>query len=325
MLTISGHVLVTVLAALTSGLTIETRTPDAHCPDVAATRKAADERLGVLDVAGQGRWKAVYTMVYAPGTADGNRVHLELFDPQGQRRLERDLPLRGESCAAMAQVLVVVLERYFRDLGSASDPIEPAPRDTPAPTTATPAAVDRRPAAPTSPADANRFVASLTLGPAFLSPPAAAAIALEGRLWLAPWAHVSLGTAWSPVRMEQHVGPAGGVARANFLPVRASLGFGWRFESGYVHLGPDVLVSFDQASTSGVAVPSQNWRMVIGAGAAAGAFFWLRKPWALSIGGAVDATLPLAASQFVVEQEEVLTQKWIQGFMSIGLAYVTLP
>src|SRR5256885_497776 len=121
MVTFSRYALAMVLRALNSGLTIETRTPDAHCPDVAATRKAAEERLGVLDAAGSGRWRAVYMMVYAPDTQEGNRVHLELFDPKGQRRLERDLPIRGESCGAMADVLVVVLERYFRDLGGSSE------------------------------------------------------------------------------------------------------------------------------------------------------------------------------------------------------------
>src|SRR5579859_1700456 len=125
MVTLSWYALAVLLGALNSGLTIETKTPDAHCPDLAATRKAADERLAVLDAAGPGRWRAVYTIVYAPDTTDGNRVHLELFDPKGQRRLERDLPVRGESCGAMADVLVVVLERYFRDLGG-SNPVNAA-------------------------------------------------------------------------------------------------------------------------------------------------------------------------------------------------------
>src|SRR5262245_11315184 len=115
MVTVSWYALVVLLGALNSGLMIETKTPDAPCPDLAATRKAADERLGVLDATGPGRWRAVYTMVYAPDTAESNRVHLELFDPKEERRLERDLPIRRDACDAITDVLVVVLERYFRD------------------------------------------------------------------------------------------------------------------------------------------------------------------------------------------------------------------
>jgi len=38
-----------------------------------------------------------------------------------------------------------------------------------------------------------------------------------------------------------------------------------------------------------------------------------------------DATLPLAMSQFVVSEQEVLRQQWIQGLISVGLTYVTSP
>jgi hypothetical protein len=321
MVTFSWYALALVLGALNSGLTIETRTPDAHCPDVAATRKAAEERLGVLDAARSGRWRAVYTMVYAPDTAEGNRVHLELFDPKGQRRLERDLPIRGESCGAMADVLVVVLERYFRDLGGSNEietshepaPISPAPE---------PPTTEKKQAAPT-PDGTRRYGAAFTLGAAFLSPPAAPAIALEAKVWLTSFLHAGLGAAWSPVREEQPVGP--GVARGTFVPVRAYVGFGQRFAAGYAYIGPELLVSFDEATTSGIREPSDALRVVLGAGAAAGALFWLRKPLALSIGASIDGTFPLAMSQFVVSQEEVLRQKWVQGALSMGLTFVTMP
>jgi hypothetical protein len=322
MVTFSWYALAIVLGALNSGLTIETRTPDAHCPDVAATRKAADERLGVVDVAGQGRWRAVYAIVYAPDTSEGNRVHLELFDPKGQRRLERDLPIRGESCGAMAEVLVVVLERYFRDLGSTNE-MEAARDSASTPLTPEPAPADKTQVAPTPSRDEERPIAAWTLGGGFLSPPAAPAIALEAKLWIAPSVHAGLGAAWSPVRTEESVGP--GMVRGTFVPVRAYVGFGRRFAAGYAYAGPEVLASFDQAKATGIAAPGDAIRVVFGAGAAGGAFFWLRKPWAFSISAAVDGTLPLAMSQFVVSQEEVLRQKWVQGVVSMGLTLVTMP
>ena len=39
---------------------------------------------------------------------------------------------------------------------------------------------------------------------------------------------------------------------------------------------------------------------------------------------AIDGTFPLAMSQFVVSQEEVLKQKWVQGALSIGVTFVIL-
>ena len=109
------------------------------------------------------------------------------------------------------------------------------------------------------------------------------------------------------------------------LPMRAS--FAWRKELGTtdVFAGPDFLVSVDRASVSGVAMPGHATRLVFGLGVGAGALVWLTKPLALTMEASIDATLPLATSQFVVTQEEVLQQQWIQGLFSVGLTYVTSP
>jgi hypothetical protein len=319
-----------VLAALASGLKIETRSPDAHCPDLAATREAAEARLGVLAVEGAAAWKAVYTIVYAPET-EGNHVHLELYDPRGELKLERDLPLAGESCSTMGQVVVLVLERYFRDLGGMADasPIVPAaaaPSDAAAqksPTADTPS-----PAPPQTGGDRNRYRAALTLGGAFASPPSALAIDLEGRLWIMPRLHLGLAFAWSPSRVEEQVGPAH-AASMSTLPVRASLGIGKDVAPGYIYLGPEALISFDRATTEGFIEPGPATRVVLGVGAVGGALFWLRKPVALTLNASADVTLPLATSQFVVRyrgvDQEVLTQQWVQGLVAVGFSYVAFP
>jgi hypothetical protein len=312
MWTASGSALLAILASLSSGLTIETGSPDAHCPDLAMTQKAADERLGILAVEGPGKWKAIYTIVHAP-EKDGDHVHLELFNPKGARKLERDLPLAGESCATMAQVVALVLERYFSDLSQERDRPAPAPSGS-----------ARTPeAALTQKADeGDVYSAAFFLGAGWLTPPSAAAIDVGARFWVHRRVHLGLGVAWSPSQEEQQVGPPEGTARLSVVPVRASLGFGWDASFGYFYLGPDALVSFDRGTTEGITVPSDGRRIVFGLGATGGAFLWLKKPLALTFEAAVDATLPLANSQFVVSQQEVLTQQWVQGFAALGLSYV---
>jgi hypothetical protein len=302
------------------GLTIETRSPDAHCPDLAMTQAAAEARLGTIKGEGGRSWRAVYTIVYAPDK-DGTYVHLELFDPTGDRKLERDLPLAGESCATMTQAVVLVLERYFRDLGSLEEEAPVPPRDTSA-APAAPSVSDRS----TTPAVADAggtYRGSLMLGAGFLTPPSSLAVAAAARLWLPRSLFVGIGFAWSSGEVIETVGPGRAILRT--LPVRAS--FGWRKDLGTtdVYIGPDLLVSFDRGSVESVAQPGEATRVVLGLGVGAGALLWMRKPLAISIDASFDVTLPLAMSQFVVTQQEVLRQQWIQGLISVGLTYVTFP
>jgi hypothetical protein len=319
------------------GLTIETRSPDAHCPDLAMTQEAAEARLGTVKGENGQSWKAVYTIVYAPDK-DGNYVHLELFDPKGERKLERDLPLAGESCATMTQALVLVLERYFRDLGSLEEgPAPPEPQDAPGdrPVTPPPPAIDQPSTAP-APSTTNSYRGSVTAGLGFLTPPSSLALTLEAKLWLLSSWQLALGVAWSPAETTEAVGPPGGVASMTSVPVRAS--FAWHKDLGStdVFLGPEVLASFDRASVTGVAQPGKAMRVVYGLGVGAGALTWLTGgskaassntsgALALSFQASFDATLPLAASQFVVTDQEVLQQQWIQGLFSVGVTYVTSP
>jgi hypothetical protein len=307
------------------GLTIETRSPDAHCPDLTMTELAAEQRLGTVKGEGGQSWKAVYEIVYAP-EKDGNHVHLELFDPRGDRKLERDLPLAGESCSTMTQALVLVLERYFRDIGSLEDEGPPGPpsnssSETPRPPPSVAPSDRPSPAPSTWPG----YRGSFMVGAGFLTPPSSIALTLAARLWLPRSLQLGLGVAWSPDEVTQPVGPPGGVARMTALPIRASLA--WRKDLGTtdVFVGPDFLVSVDRASVSGVAIPGQATRVVFGVGVGAGALVWLTKPLALTMEASVDGTFPLATSQFVVTDEEVLQQQWIQGLFSVGLTYVTSP
>jgi hypothetical protein len=118
-----------VILAMAGGLQVETNTPDALCPDVGQVREAARARLG--DIEAEGAWRASYALIHRPdGTESGDVVRLQLHDPGGRLRLQRDLPRAGESCAALARALVVVLESYFRH--PSDDPPAPPPSQVPA-------------------------------------------------------------------------------------------------------------------------------------------------------------------------------------------------
>src|SRR5687768_2672273 len=92
----------TCLFNLTSGLSVETGSPDALCPELTHTRQAIVSRLGMLKVAGENGWRARYTIGHAPEGGDRDFVRLELFDPGGELKLRRDLPMQSESCSTMA-------------------------------------------------------------------------------------------------------------------------------------------------------------------------------------------------------------------------------
>ena len=117
-MTLGVPVLLAWLAA--GGLRVETGSPEALCPDLGQVRAAARARLG--DIEAKGEWLASYTLVHRPDAPDGGDVvRLELTDPAGRLRLRRDLVRAGESCAALARALVVVLDAYFRHPAQADE------------------------------------------------------------------------------------------------------------------------------------------------------------------------------------------------------------
>ena len=199
---------------------------------------------------GPGKWKAIYTIVHAP-EKDGDHVHLELFNPKRGEEARAAFPLAGESCSTMAQVVALVLERYFSDVSREGDCTTTALAGASrGPGRAVP---DVAPRPGTDAGDAYR--AAVVLAGGWLTPPSSPALSFDARMWLHPRVHLGLGVAWSPGSEEQQVGPPGGAARLSVVPVRASLGFGYDASFAYFYLGPDVLVSFDQATTSGIAAP----------------------------------------------------------------------
>lgn len=87
---------------------MDTPSPDALCPPLEQTRAIVGSRLGTLEL--EGTWRATYVLVHRER---GDVVTLKLHDPSGRVRLEREFAAIEGTCATLAQVIALVLERYF--------------------------------------------------------------------------------------------------------------------------------------------------------------------------------------------------------------------
>jgi hypothetical protein len=277
-----------LLAALSAmgGLRIETDTPAALCPGIASVREAAATRVGQIE--GIGTWVASYGLVHRPEDERADVVRLEIRDPAGELRLQRDLPRAGQSCTAVAQAMVLVLESFFRrttDSDGARTPAAPAGIANAAmPPAATPSIVP-----------ALDLVGGWTAGPS--GPSVALGVRMtgfsEGR-WEA-----GVGAAWLLARQEQAVGSA----RATNDSYAFRLHVGRRWRSGHAliaRLGPEVVLVLDRAATSGVPDATTSFRAGFGVGAVAGLETFSSRRFAVSIVAAADYTPSAWAGQYVI-------------------------
>lgn len=128
------------LLALTlaaGGLSVNTLSPDALCPALESTRQAVAARLGQVEL--EGDWTAEYVVVHR---RRGDFVDLQLRDGRSVVRLKRELPLRGESCATLAQAIALVLERFFVEPEGAAAPETHLEAKAPNPLPSQPKALD---------------------------------------------------------------------------------------------------------------------------------------------------------------------------------------
>src|SRR5687768_6556223 len=103
---IAGCALARAARAAEPGLTVETGTREARCPDLAAMRSSVSVRIGQLSLDGPQSLVARYTIGHTPN-GGGDFVVLVLKDDTGTIRLERRLPLAGESCATVVQAIAL--------------------------------------------------------------------------------------------------------------------------------------------------------------------------------------------------------------------------
>lgn len=103
-----GISLVLLLAASTSGLTVDTDSPDALCPPLDEAREVIASRVGRIQ---GGDYRARYRVVF-DAQKGRNTLELELRDGS-DLVLEREIPLEAADCSDAALAMALVLERFF--------------------------------------------------------------------------------------------------------------------------------------------------------------------------------------------------------------------
>ena len=302
------------------GFALETGSPDALCPELEATREIVARRLGALVVEGHKGWLARYTIGHAPAGSPRDFVRLELFNPQGAVELRRDLPIEGDSCRTMAEVIALVLDRYFRGLGAAeagpAELVESAPTQSPVSVSA--------PIVPVyKPAKASRFDL-FGRGPR-LSAEYAVALAQPslGVRVSTGWGRsfeAALALRWCLTALEESE-PHGARVTARTGAARASLAWRLALPPGLLHLGPAVSLAVQHATTLGLPHRTDRARALWMAGVEAGFVVPVSRSLFVEGSASLDFLVPGASGQFFVDNHEVLPPRALTVGGAFGLGY----
>jgi hypothetical protein len=327
---------VLVFAAINAvgGLRVETGTPAALCPDIGEVRRAVRDRLSVE---GEGEWLASYDLVHRPSANAGDVVRVELRDPAGRVRLQRDLPRSGESCVALAQAVALLLESFFRH---PADPPVDHPNASASAATAAPATAPAS-AAPTIAAAAPAGPSALGWGPAldvfgaWSGGPSSPGVAIDvwygGRAassWAAGVEGVWL-TAEKTVDIDFGAGRGTGTVRSALLRgwVARRLRLAPIVE---ILAGPELVMVVDRmVETTGVPGGMSNHREAFGAGARVHARLRLAPRTTLSLVTALDYTPRTLAPRFDLGGptggQDLYPSPQVRLFVGVGLGVALFP
>jgi hypothetical protein len=306
------------MALESDGFALETGSPDALCPELQVTREIVARRLGSLVVEGHKGWLARYTIGHAPAGNPRDFVRLELFNPQGEVELRRDLPIEGDSCRTMAEVIALVLDRYFRGLGAGeSSPLDATDQAQPP----TPVSLSVGSGVVAEPNQMTSF--DITRQGPRLSAEYAVTLArpslgVRVSAGLGRSFEGTLAARWCLTSIEESE-PRGAKVSARVGTLRA--GFAWRLAlpPGLLHLGPAVTLAIEQATTHGLNQPTDRTRALWMAGVEAGFVVPLGRHLFIEAVTSLDFLVPGASGQFFVENRQVLppptlTLGWALGF-----------
>jgi hypothetical protein len=131
--------------------------PEQTCPAPRQVIDALAARLpGAVLPPGQPARPRMLRLAIATDPTGG--VRIDFADPEGVPLLHRVLaPTRGPGeCAALADTIALIIERYWREVGYDAPPLAPPPTPPPAPTPPPPPASPPPPPAPTVTVEAHR-------------------------------------------------------------------------------------------------------------------------------------------------------------------------
>lgn len=335
-----------IAAQLGTAMVVQTGSPDAMCPDLSQTREAITKRLGTLEVDNSG-WILRYTIGHSPDSRAGDFVRLELWDPQGTRRLERDLPLRSGSCSTMAQAIAVVVDRFFRSLAQQElAPSEAAPPEKKS------AGAPRKPDSgdslglpgPTrgsqeSERDLQRSSATLQGTPVVAlpsEPQSRVRLGLLGTYLVESFgfqftleaplgAGIELGFSTAvPVGSRSEIVEGRPVSLHSYSQ-RVWLTLGTSSHGYWFDAGPELLTVIEHADGRDLVGGQSATRVIPGAGASLGGGVHVTARFGFGLRAGLDLTHPPFARQFVVTTtqgtEEVLAAPWFRASAGAGVFF----
>ncbi|HKO46430.1 MAG TPA: hypothetical protein VJV79_01825 [Polyangiaceae bacterium] len=303
------------------GFTLETGSPDALCPELEATREIVARRLGSLIVEGRKEWLARYTIGHAPTGSPRDFVRLELFNPEGKVELRRDLPIEGDSCRTMSEVIALVLDRHFRGLVATDErpppPVEATPPASSVSVSSQAQTPRQYPPAPAAQLDATGRGGRLSAE--YAATLAQPHLGLRVSARLGPKLEAALGLRWGLSSLEESE-PRGARVAARVATARTGLAWRLALPPGLLHFGPVVSVALQRATTEGLPVASDQIRPLWMAGLEAGFVVPLGRRLFVESSFSLDFLVP-GAGQLFIDNREVLAPSAVTLGCALGFGY----
>ncbi len=307
---------------------MDSQSPDALCPPLEQTRSAVEARLGTLEL--EGTWRATYVLVHRER---GDVVALKLYDPSGRVRLERELVAKDGTCATLAQVIALMLERYFlrpeanvdaqvteaaTSADSSSVPLRPqekaasvsGPNSKPAQLVAVASNSGQAPPGRADSGVGYTLDAGLWVSSAWVAPAIGFGLRLNPHWELGAVAAYDLG--------EHANGIAGGWGLTHRIPLAVQVRQRLSLGALRVNWGAEVLGLYEHVHTVGLLENGSGGRVVPGVGLRAGVEFLPRRvtPFAELTGAAL---VPGLSRPFEVDHRSVFELQTIVIGLSFGI------
>jgi hypothetical protein len=283
-----------------SGIEVVAVPPDTRCPPRVELERAMSARVPD-DLLGWIAWYRVEASLEPPVE---NRVRYELRDPGGHVRLRRELAILDDGCAAAAEGLALIAERFFEEVSwTASVPLPEVQSAPPEP----------------EPPPPRRWELQLGAG-ARREVELAPAVSFDLRAVVASVWVASAGLVLQPPTTENL-----DVARVRMLslPLRLSVRRASAARRAALEIGPAVALTGERAQAPNAETPPR-YRVTAAAGAVVALRRLLGQGWSVGLEATAEVTLTAAAFQ-VQDRGEILKPAPFQLAVMLAVTHVFSP